>query len=91
MYTLVQTARYTQELDEIEAGAGHIEDRLRRGVYLTLQRRPSEGSKSEGTGIYIIRQRIIQDLLIVQIYYRIHEEANEVHLLSMRVVNMLGM
>ena len=41
--------------------------------------------------MYITRQRIIPDLLIVQIYYRIDDDAKIVHLLPIRPVNLQAM
>ena len=91
MYRLVTTSEYDQELSQIEAGVGQLTPILERGAYRTLERDPYQGSATRHANIRVIRQRILMPLLLVQIYYRVDEQAGQVTLLSIVPVDLTRM
>jgi len=84
-FRLVETPEYREELDGLDVD-GFLREALRRSAYLVLERAPHEGSLTRA-GLRLLRRRILMPLLLVDVFYRIDEEAREVSLVSVRLVD----
>jgi hypothetical protein len=63
-------------------------DLLNDGAYLMLEREPDLGHYLARHNLYITRQKIIPQVLMVQIYYQIEHMPKVVHLISIQRVQM---
>jgi hypothetical protein len=86
-YRLSPTMGYQIDLREIAGSTSHLEDDLRRSIYLTLEREPQRGQHHRASGLWIIRKRMVLGLLLIQIAYRIDEDKRVVQLVSARVID----
>src|SRR4051812_9780429 len=85
-YELEFTPEYTEELLRIDGGSGYLEARLQMGLYHTLRRNPFEGVQSQRTGLWVLRYKVLESLLLVQVAYRIDELEEKVTLVAIREV-----
>jgi len=88
VYRLIRTPDYQRELDEIDAGAGTLDQRLQGGLYFFLERTPRQGWLLGDTGVWYRSQVIIPGLMLVRVYYRIDDQTGTVTLVSIRSVDM---
>ena len=88
MYRIERTPEYDLELQQIEAGAGVLDQKLQSGAHFVLARTPETGWSIHGTDLWLRSQVILPGLLMVRLYYRIDEIQRTVTLVSMRAVNM---
>jgi hypothetical protein len=88
VYLPSPSARYTAELREIEAGTGAIAAALESGAYRILRRDPRKGAYMPTAGLWVIRQIVVRGLLVVQVYYQIHDDREEFELLSIRSIDL---
>lgn len=90
MYTLVPTPQYEAEFQQVSSGATPLLEILDRTVFPLLRQDPHLGTLNRTRQLWLIRQRILHDLLMVQIWYRIDEVAGTVTLVSIVPVNLTG-
>jgi hypothetical protein len=90
VYDLVETPEYRDELNAIEQDTGAVEAVLRNTVYRTLKVMPQWGTHHRSRQLWLIRQTIIQGLLLIQVWYAIDEPNRRVTLVSISEVDLVG-
>jgi hypothetical protein len=86
MYRLQKSARYLEEMARMEGGAGRIEALLEKSIYWFLERNPRLGVPAWEPGYWVMRRRVIEDLLFIRVLYTFDEAARTVTLESIHQI-----
>jgi hypothetical protein len=86
-YNLRLTEEYQEELQVVCEGSGLLEQQLEESFYFMLRKNPRLGKSVPGTQLWWKRRRILDSVLMVDIYYRIYDEDRTVVLVSIRYVD----